>query len=160
MIMHRRCVFNWPERHKMKISIQHTSSFTKIILIGEFLLVAYLLYALALNVYQSYQIDSHIENFEEENRKLTEINRKAAEDLLHYTSNEYLEKIAKQNLGLVNHGEQVIVLSNEVLSSPEEEIFQLQEGQLEKYYHLSNIQRWWKFFFEIDHTNKTAKAVS
>lgn len=138
----------------MKISIQHTSSLTKMILIGEFLLVAYLLYSLALNVYQSYQIDSHIQNFEEENRKLGEANRKAAEDLLYYTSNEYLEKIAKQNLGLVNPGEEVIVLSDNVLSSPEEEIPQLQEQKLQKYYNISNPQRWWKFFFEVDHTKK------
>ena len=139
----------------MKISIQHTSNLTKMILIGEFLLVAYLLYSLALNVYQSYQIDSHIQNFQEENLKFNEANRKAVEDLLHYTSDEYLEKIAKQNLGLINPGEEVLVLSDEILSSPEEDIPQLQEQQLQKYYHLSNPVRWWKFFFEVDHTKKT-----
>lgn len=126
------------------------------ILIGEFLLVSYLLYALALNIYQSYQIDYHIQNFGEENRKIAEANRKAAEDLLYYTSNEYLEKIAKQNLGLVNAGEEVIVLSDNVIETPVEDplVDVFSEDQLQKYYHLSNPRKWWKFLFEIDHRKK------
>ncbi len=92
-------------------------------LIGEFLLVSYLLYALAANVYQGYQIDYHIQNFQEENRKIAELNQKAADDLLYYTSNEYLEKIAKQNLGLVNPGEEVVVPSEDILQGPDPEAF-------------------------------------
>ena len=121
------------------------------VLIGEFLLVAYLLYAFALNVYQSYQIDSHIRHFSEENERIIFENRKAVDDLLYYTSDEYLEKIAKQNFGLVNSGEEVLILSDELLAVSEEEAFSSDEESLDKYYHLSNPRKWWKFFFEIDH---------
>lgn len=115
------------------------------------MLVSYLLYALALNIYQSYQIDSHIQNFEEENRKIAEANRKAADDLLYYTSDEYLEKISKQNLGIINPGEEVIILSEDILETPTENIEIPEENSLDKFYHLSNPRKWWKFFFEIDH---------
>lgn len=131
------------------------------ILIGEFLLVSYLLYALAANVYQGYQIDYHIQNFQEENRKIAEANQKAADDLLYYTSNEYLEKIAKQNLGLVNPGEEVVVLSEDILQGPDPEAFAQEEQslQLQRYYNLSNPQKWWKFFFEMDHRTPLETAV-
>lgn len=140
----------------MKFSWQETSRTTKTVLVAEFLLVSYLLYALAVNVYHGYQIDYHIQNFQEENRKIAEANQKAADDLLYYTSNEYLEKIAKQNLGLVNAGEEVVVLSEDILKGPDPEGFvQEAEGsELQRYYHLSNPHKWWKFFFEIDHRGK------
>ncbi|MEK7545414.1 MAG: septum formation initiator family protein [Patescibacteria group bacterium] len=140
----------------MKFSWQETSRTTKMVLIGEFLLVSYLLYALALNVYQGYQIDYHIQNFQNENRKIAEANQKAADDLLYYTSNEYLEKMAKQNLGLVNPGEEVVVLSEDILKGPDPEGFEqeVQSSELQRYYNLSNPHKWWKFFFEIDHRKK------
>jgi cell division protein FtsB len=142
----------------MNFSFEHTSKTTKMILIGEFLLVSYLLYALAVNVYQSYQIDSHIQHFRDENEQIAAANNKAAEDLLYYTSDQYLEKIAKQNLGVVNPGEEVIVLSENVVQSQNldgsTDPVDLPDAPLQRYYHLSNPQKWWKFFFEIDHRQK------
>lgn len=144
----------------MKFNLQHTSHFTKIVLIGEFILVSYLLYALALNVYQSYQIDYHIQNFEEENKRIAEENQKAADDLLYYTSEAYLEKIAKQNLGLVNPGEEVIVLSEDILDTTFAEIELNEKEELQHYYHLSNPRKWWKFLFEIDHRARTSPQTN
>jgi hypothetical protein len=61
-----------------------------------------------------------------------------------------MEKIAKQNLGLINPGEEVIIIPKNEIDSvggaegPEE------EKNEDAYQGLSNPQRWWKFFFEKD----------
>lgn len=137
----------------MKFNLQSTSNTTKLILVAEFILVSYLLYSLTVNIYQSYQIDYHIKNFQEENAKIEAENRKKAEDLLYYTSNEYIDKIAKQNFNLINPGEEVIII-------PEGENIPVydnveQGGGSQAYYHLSNPHRWWKFFFEVPNMKKS-----
>src|SRR3989338_10453417 len=103
----------------MSSRFSHTSSFTKFIIIFEFILVSYLLYSLTKNVYNSYSVDKYIETFEHENAEIEEENRQKNEDYLYFTSEEYIDKIAKQNLGLVNPGEEVIILSPDVLNSEE-----------------------------------------
>ncbi len=139
----------------MKFEFQHASRVTKLVLIGEFLLVSYLLYALTSYIYKNYQVDYHIKNFQALNDKIATDNRKAAEDLLYYKSEQHVEKVAKQNLGLVNPGEEVIIISDELLNQP---VVDSAEGEgsdrLSRYYHLSNPHKWWKFFFEVNHTVK------
>lgn len=145
----------------MKFEFHHASRMTKLILIGEFFLVSYLLYALTTHIYNNYQVDYHVQNFREMNEKLDRDNRKAAEDLLYYTSDEFIEKMAKQNLNLVNPGEEVIVISDDLLNQPVVEEAGASSGdQISKYYHLSNPHKWWKFFFEIDHMVVVKKPSS
>lgn len=131
----------------MQLSFHHNSGLTKFILIGEFLLVSYLLYALTVNVYQSYKIDLYIKKFEEENKQLEVENKRKSEEYLYYTSDAYIEKIAKQNLGLVNKGEDVIVLAED--GSKTSEFEGVYDGEsLKRHYYLSNPQKWWRLFFE------------
>lgn len=123
------------------------------IIIGEFFLVSYLLYTLTVSIYKSYQIDLHIKNYEAENARIEEEIRNKAEELEYHNSPAYAEKIAKQNLGLVNPGEEVIIIPNSDVnfdgtipiarSGGEED-----ENSSE---NLSNPQKWWKFFFDIPH---------
>lgn len=130
----------------MSSRFSHTSNLTKAIIIIEFLLVGYLVYSLTKNVYNSYQIDKYIEAFETENAQIEEENRQKREDYLYFTSQEYIDKIAKQNLGLINPGEEVIVLSPDVLSDEavtDEEV----ETDFARYSGMSNPQQWWDFFF-------------
>lgn len=130
----------------MSSRFSHTSNLTKIIIIVEFLLVGYLVYSLTKNVYNSYQIDQYIEMFEEENTQIEEENRQKREDYLYFTSEEYIDKIAKQNLGLGNPGEEVIILSPDVLS--EENVVDDEElSDFARYSGMSNPRRWWEFFF-------------
>ncbi len=130
----------------MSSRFSHTSSFTKLIIIVEFVLVSYLLYSLTKNVYNSYQVDKYIVAFENENALIEEENRQKTEDYLYFTSQEYIDKIAKQNLGLVNAGEEIIVLSPDVLGD-EEFDEDLDVGEYAKYSGLSNVEAWWDFFF-------------
>ncbi len=131
----------------MSSRFSHTSSLTKFIIIVEFFLVGYLVYSLTKNIYNSYQIDKYIETFEAENFQIEAENKQKTEDYLYFTSEEYIDKIAKQNLGLVNRGEEVIILSPDILS--EETVTEETEfsGDYALYSGMSNAQQWWNFFF-------------
>lgn len=127
-------------------STSNTSSLTKFIIIIEFFLVAYLLYSLTKNVYSSYQIDNYIESYEMENALIEQENRQRTDDYLYFTSQEYIDKIAKQNLGLVNPGEEVIILSPELLAQDIDVDDEL-DGDYAKHSGDSNPKTWLDFFF-------------
>ncbi len=138
----------------MAFQFNHTSNFTKMIIIIEFLVVSYLLYTLTKSVYQSYQIDQHITQFKQENDQIAQQNKQKEADYSYYSSDAYIEKIAKQNLGLVNPGEQVIVIPN----TPDNQVQTADTTQNQSsdvsIQALSNPQKWWKFFFDIRQETK------
>lgn len=112
-------------------------------------MVAYMLYNLAVSIYDNYQIEQHISEFEARNRELTQENSTKLEDFQYYTSNEYIEKIAKQNLGLINEGEKVIIIPDEdliVMSEDEDAAAASQEIRAS----WPNPKKWWKFFFSYN----------
>lgn len=122
---------------------------TKIILIAEFVLLAYMLYVLSVSLYRSYQIDRVIKETEDKNARLEHENQTLGEDYEYYSSDAYKEKIAKQNFNLIRPGEEVIVLA------PQEKQFLTDEekavqGSKQYYQKLSNPQKWFHFFFERD----------
>jgi cell division protein FtsB len=132
----------------MSSRFSYTSNFTKLIIVIEFALVSYLLYSLTKNIYNGYQVDQVIETFQRENAVIEEDNRRKNEDYLYFTSEEYIDKIAKQNLGLVDRGEEVIILSQAV-SNPQQD-----EGDkdstvnsLSRRSKMTNPEQWWDFFF-------------
>jgi cell division protein FtsB len=140
----------------MALQLNHTSNFTKMVIIVEFLVVSYLLYTLTKSVYQSYQIDQHIDSFKKENDLIAQENKQKEADYSYYSSDAYIEKIAKQNLGLVNPGEEVIVIPSTsnpatgvVGTAAEDQNVTDSNVQL-----LSNSQKWWKFFFDIHQEKK------
>ncbi len=118
----------------------------RLVLVVGFFIVAYMLYNLTVSIYENYQIEKHIAEFEVRNAELREENAQKLSDFQYYTSEEYVEKVAKQNLGLINPGEQVVVIPDEdliVLSEDEEE--QRVAEQIRASW--SNPKKWWKFFF-------------
>lgn len=130
----------------MSSRFSHTSSLTKFIIIIEFLLVAYLVYSLTKNVYNSYKVDQYIAVFEQENLQIEEDNRQKNEDYLYFTSQEYIDKIAKQNLGLVNRGEEVVILSPDVLDVEVGEDGVVL-GDFATHSRKTNREQWKEFFF-------------
>ena len=134
----------------MALQFNHSSNVTKLIIIVEFIVVSYLLYTLTKSVYQSYQIDQHIQDFKHENDLIAEQNKQKEADYSYYSSDAYIEKIAKQNLGLVNPGEQVIVIpstSQELAAGTTSSASVDDDTSSIK--PLSNTQKWWNFFFDI-----------
>ncbi|MBI2639238.1 septum formation initiator family protein [Candidatus Peregrinibacteria bacterium] len=125
----------------------HISKTTKIVLLVEFLLLAYMLYVLSTSLYKSYQVDRFIRTAEEENAKLEKSNLSLAEDYAYYSSDAWKEKIAKQNFGLVRPGEEVIILApdNQMYLSEEDRAVKASE---QYYASLSNPKKWFLFFFD------------
>lgn len=121
----------------------------RITLVVGFFVVAYMLYNLTVSIYENYQIEKHIAEFETRNEDLRNENARKLEDFQYYTSQEYIEKIAKQNLGLINQGEKVIVIPDEdlVVLSEDEETALLAEQIMASW---SNPKKWWKFFFNAN----------
>lgn len=120
---------------------------TRLILMAGLILVAYMLYSLTVTIYENYQIDVHIRSFEEKNDTLRTENFQKLDDYKYYTSAAYIDKIAKQNLGLVNPGEEVIVLTEgDTLISLEAEDTQAAHERSRSTW--SNPKKWWIFFFE------------
>ncbi len=130
----------------MSSCFSHTSGLTKLIIIIEFLLVGYLIYSLTKNVYNSYTVDKYITTFESENLRIESENRQKTEDYLYFTSEEYIDKIAKQNLGLINQGEEVIIISEAVLNEVLPDDVENGSG-LARYKGMTNPQLWGNFFF-------------
>jgi len=124
------------------------SSFTNLIIIGLIILSAYLLYSLTLAFYKSHQIDIYIEDFEEENQRIEEENRKLVEEFDYVSSDAYIDKILKQNKGLVNPGEEVIIIAsneNQLGEDGNSEFNSIGQRDLDK---LSNTEKWRIFIFE------------
>jgi cell division protein FtsB len=130
----------------MSSRFSHTSGLTKLIIFIEFFLVSYLLYSLTKSVYNSYQIDTYIDDFEAENETLEGENQQKTEDYLYFTSREYIDKIAKQNLGLVNQGEEVIILSPDILNVNNGND-EMEDGGFAVYGGQSIPEQWWGLFF-------------
>ncbi len=128
----------------MKIS--PSSKVSKLIIIGELILVSYLLYTLTVSVYKSYQIDLVIAEFQEENNKIAEANRELKEDFDYYSSDNYIDKIAKQNLNLINPGEQVVIIPKTNTTIAEER--DINPDINDEIAEMSNLERWYVFFFD------------
>lgn len=134
----------------MSIKFSPTSNIAKLIIVVELILVIYLLNTLTVSVYRGYQIDKVISEYELENRKIEDENRKKSEDYDYFTSPNYIEKIAKQNLGLINPGEEVIILAqkDEKQAETTSESVYSDEELIE----MNNASKWWVFFFDRSST--------
>jgi len=134
----------------MAIKFQQTSNGAKFVIIALLFLVSYLLFTLTSSVYKSHQLDVHIDNFEAENARIEAEILNKSEELGYYNSDAYVEKIAKQNLGLVNQGEQVIIVPNDLLDvGGLDGSDDSSDSMSNSYTSLNNAQKWWKFFFEM-----------
>jgi cell division protein FtsB len=124
------------------------SNFSKFIILIEFILIAYLVYSLTKNVYQNYKVDQIIEAYQRDNRFMEEQIKNKTDEYLYVSSEEYIDKIAKQNLGYINPGEEVIVLSADVLAEGVgfEDDFSNSIGFAE----VDIKQEWKKLFLKID----------
>lgn len=122
--------------------------FFQAMLLGGFLFIAFMLFALARSIYRdSFQVGSYIDRSLEQ-IALEESATDASQGELEYAKTpQYQEKIAKELLGLRRPGEEVIVLTTETQSldgllptSPDRTERDLRAGK-------SVPERWWLYIF-------------
>ncbi len=122
---------------------QNISQITKFILMVELILAGYMVIVLCKSLVESYQIEKYILDFEQKNTEIAAENKKLQSELAYFRSPQYQDKIAKQNFGLVNPGEEVLILP----FSPKPGTIDLEQAQLAKrllyYENLSTPKKWW-----------------
>jgi cell division protein FtsB len=117
-----------------------------ITIILGFIFIAYMIYSLTVAIYRNYQIQLVIENFKEENKRLEKENQEKLANYQYYISEKYIDKMAKLHLGLINPGEEVIIIPKtidvaEIIKQDEKE---KKEAKLSQ---LSQFQKWYRFIF-------------
>lgn len=132
----------------MQLNNDQPSNFTNFVIIGLIILSAYLLYSLTLAFYKSHQIDIYIEDFEKENQRIEEENNNLISEFDYVTSESYIDKILKQNKGLVNPGEEVIIIASNDNQLGEEDDLNLDTISKRDLEVLSNTEKWRIFIFE------------
>ena len=127
---------------------RNISNSTRLILAIEFVVALYMVIALTTSEYNSYKIEQYIKQFEAENELLAQENDTLKDRYEYYTSPEYQEKIAKQNFGLVNPGEKVLIIPETTNLSAEEEFSNTISTERVRFYRsLPNAVKWWYYFF-------------
>lgn len=126
---------------------EQPSNLINFVIIGLIILSTYLLYSLTLAFYKSHQIDIYIEDFEKENQRIAEENKKLIEEFDYVTSDSYIDKILKQNKGLINPGEDLIVIASTPLLG-EETNLQKEADSSRNLENISNVDKWKMFIFE------------
>jgi len=120
----------------------------KYILLIQLGLAIYLLFTLLVSEYKNYKVQRYIDDFELRNQKIAAENVLLNNDLSYFNSPQYQEKIAKQNLGLVNPGEKVLVIQVEdSLSESQRYEKSLKESELKRINSLPNAKKWWYYLF-------------
>lgn len=121
---------------------------TRLVLIVEFIVAIYMLIALTTSEYESYKVEQYIERFEVENQELAIENENLKDEYDYFTSPQYQEKIAKQNFGLINPGEKILVIPEKnKLNDAEQFESELISEKEQFYMEMSNPVKWWYFFF-------------
>lgn len=125
---------------------------SQIVIITLFIIFFSVLFSLANTIYNNYQYDLKIKQFEEENQRKSEENKLKMYEYLRTSLRMVLEKEKKETMNMINPGEQVIVLHNEnpnkeLFSQPKEEKSRTEE-QAELYKDKPNPDKWYHFFFD------------
>lgn len=120
-----------------------------LIIIGEIIFIIWLLFAWGTSLLKSYQRESAIKLFQEENNRLGNENQRLVEYLKFSNSEQFKDKWAKESKNKVNSGEKMIILPPKVddLFEKKFEGLSIQERKLEILKSRPNREQWWEFFF-------------
>ena len=101
----------------------------------------YLLYLIGNTLYENYQVKKEVKDLEMAIIELEENNRVLTEEISYYKTASYVEKIARERLGLMKEGEKVIVIVPEAQSTVVDS-----GGEVN---NLPNYLKWWNYFFGV-----------
>ncbi len=133
----------------MKNNIPFSS---RVVIISLFVILFSVLFSLANAIYNNYQHELKVQQFENENERYREDIKVKMYEYLRSQLKRVLEKEKKETMNLINPGEEVIVIHEEgnkgdLFQSTEEEK-SFGERKLDRYRNKSNPEKWWYFFFD------------
>jgi hypothetical protein len=115
---------------------------------GGFFFFFYMFFSLAVSIYHDYKLETEIETFKDEIDNLADRANQKPSDLKYLQSDEYKDRYAKENLGLLNPGEKLIILPD-----PDQNV---EQGPVElmtdilspdSVLNKPNDRQWWEYFF-------------
>lgn len=99
-------------------------------------------------MYKSYRLERFLTQYAEENEKIAHENEQIKESYRYVKSPQYQDRFAKENLGKVNPGEKVIVLTTEEPGKKKVEArVETNEDTLLHLRALPPREQWMKYFF-------------
>lgn len=90
--------------------VQRKSFTFQLLIMGGFFFFFYMFFSLATSIYQDYKLESEIDTFKNIIDHLAETADQKPADLKYLQSDQYKDRYAKENLGLLNPGEKLIIL--------------------------------------------------
>ncbi len=125
------------------------------ILIG-LTVVGFMSFGLALSYYRNVLFERTLEDIKEQNNEIKSAIARSYGELDYYKSAQYKDKYAKENLGLVNPGEKVLIIQhpltlrfdNETLSKAQAE--QREVAFLELLRQMPVLEHWKLYLFNKD----------
>lgn len=118
--------------------------FSQWFLLVNIIVLSLVTYTTARSFYYHYQVQKEIRQFQERARSMETKNMATTELLTYITSKDYIEKRARTELNLMKPGEQVVLVHTSSSTNGNRQTDQ----PMVKKQHLSNPERWWKYFFE------------
>ncbi|MBU0766594.1 hypothetical protein KKF55_02315 [Patescibacteria group bacterium] len=97
--------------------------------------VGFMAFGLALSYYRNVLFEQTLDNIHAQNDVLRSDIDQGYRDLEYFRSSQYKDKYAKENLGLLNHGEKILIIQQPTRSlSPDEEESEMRKEQREAAY--------------------------
>ncbi|MBU2213396.1 hypothetical protein KKC44_01895 [Patescibacteria group bacterium] len=116
--------------------------------------VGFMAFGLALSYYRNVLFEQTLDNIRAQNDILRAGIDQGYRDLEYFRSSQYKDKYAKENLGLVNPGEKVLIIQKPTLSlGPNEEESEMRSEQREAAYlellrQMPILEHWKLYLFE------------
>lgn len=118
------------------------------ILVVGFIIIAYMLFNLAISMYNDYQVNLRLRTYAEENARIASDNLRKKEEYDYVNSDLFKDKYAKENLNRFQEGEKVIVLTEKTENIfAKKPIIEEKEQKIERMILLPNREQWKEYFF-------------
>lgn len=125
--------------------------------------VGFMAFGLALSFYRNLLFEQTLEKIRLQNAQLKDTIDQGYRDLEYFESNQYKDKYAKENLGLVNPGEKVVIItrapeSDEVTQQDNEEIaIQKEAAYTELLRQMPTLDHWKLYLFDKEKIEELKK---
>jgi cell division protein FtsB len=130
-------------------SMNKSKSFkSQLLIISGFIAFFYIFFALTTSIYKDYKLEKHIQEFESRIQKLAGLANQKPKDVEYFSSHQYKDRYAKENLNLLNPGEKLIVIPREEQNVVKGQLKLPGERKTpEATLSLPIRNQWWEYFF-------------
>lgn len=127
--------------------------------------VGFMAFGLALSFYRNILFDEHLKEIAQQNEDLQQQINQSQSDLDYYRSAQYKDKYAKENLGRLNPGEKILIITEEQnpveeTATPDKSRNEKIQAEFEESLRQMPIYLHWKLFlFERDKLEELRRGL-